>query len=488
MTIGPAGRLARLVLVAAIGVGAPLVAVAPAQALPGIARELPPVITGPIPREGPVAPLVATKQTAVCATEIATRGDFVSPPAGLVSLDIAKAWEFSKGAGQKIAVIDTGVFRHPRLSVIPGGDYVSTGDGTRDCDGHGTIVAGIAAGKQSSGDGFAGVAPDAQVIAIRQTSESYAPADAREAGSDTPINATGYGNVTTLARAVIRAVNLGADVINISETACFPVNVPMRDQSLGAAVKYAFSRNVVVVAAAGNLSTQDQNCTTQNPGANGARLANPWASVLTQSSPAYFSPYVVSVASVDPDGRPSNFSLAGPWVTVAAPGTDQVSLNISTNPPVIDAIQLQGKSQPINGTSYAAPYVAGLAALIKARFPQLTAAQVIDRITRTAHHPSDGRDNAVGYGLIDPVTALTTTTPDTTVAGADVADPRTGDTRNIYAAEKITPPAAAPAPDHTPRTIAIGVSLLALALAVASWALMRNRNGDRRRLREGTDY
>jgi len=75
-----------------------------------------------------------------------------------------------------VAVIDTGVARHRLLPhLVPGGDYVSTGDGTEDCDGHGTIVAGIiGAAPIDREDGtFGGVAPDASVLSIRQSSNKF---------------------------------------------------------------------------------------------------------------------------------------------------------------------------------------------------------------------------------------------------------------------------------------------------------------------------
>ncbi|MFP3468411.1 S8 family serine peptidase, partial [Leifsonia sp. SIMBA_070] len=71
-------------------------------------------------------------------------------------------------------VIDTGVTRHPRLPrVQAGGDYVSRTDGTDDCDGHGTLVAGIIAAQPSPTDAFAGVAPESSIIAIRQSSGAF---------------------------------------------------------------------------------------------------------------------------------------------------------------------------------------------------------------------------------------------------------------------------------------------------------------------------
>ena len=84
----------------------------------------------------------------------------------LKELDLQSVWPLTRGAGQTVAVIDTGVSRHRLLPhLFPGGDYVSTGDGTADCDGHGTIVAGIIGASPDPGDGtFSGIAPDATII------------------------------------------------------------------------------------------------------------------------------------------------------------------------------------------------------------------------------------------------------------------------------------------------------------------------------------
>ncbi|WP_299573746.1 type VII secretion-associated serine protease mycosin [uncultured Williamsia sp.] len=486
--------LLRVGLAAAVGVAATSALPLTDSAMVGVARAMtPPTIAGPVPSDSPIAPSAPTRQTSLCSEMVSTKADHIAPPTSLQMLDIDQAWKFSRGAGQRVAVIDTGVFRHPRLSVIPGGDYVSSGNGTTDCDGHGTQVAGIIAAKQSPDDGFAGVAPDATIIAIRQSSANYGPADSKQASSSAPVlpegASEGAGDVTTLARAVVRAVNLGATVINISVSACGPAGSDLGDRALGAAVKFAYDRNVVVVAAADNTSPGNGGACAQNAAAaQGGRDPDPWSMVSTKSSPAYFTPYVVSVGAVEDDGTPATFSLAGPWVTVAAPGRDMESLNTSPNPAVIDATRYPDKPIPITGTSFAAPLVSGLAALIRSKFPQLTARQVIDRITRTAHHPADGRDGAVGYGLIDPVAALTTTTPDALPSGADSADPRTGDSRNVFAAEPLRPAPATPAPSAVPRYVAIGVAAGAGLLAVLSWMLVRRRTGDRRRLREGIDY
>ncbi|MEH3154402.1 MAG: type VII secretion-associated serine protease mycosin [Gordonia paraffinivorans] len=489
---GP-GALSRVGLAAVVGVTATAALPLAGTATVGAAHAMtPPTISGPVPSESPIAPSAPTRQTSLCSEMVSTRADHIARPVSLQVLDIDRAWKFSRGTGQRVAVIDTGVFRHPRLSVVPGGDYVSSGDGTTDCDGHGTQVAGLIAAKQSPDDGFAGVAPDATIIAIRQSSANYGPADSRQQSSSAPVlpegASSGAGDVTTLARAVVRAVDLGATVINISVSACGPAGGDLGDRALGAAVRSAYDRNVVVVAAADNASQGSGGCAQNTVAAQGGRDPDPWAAVSTASSPAYFTPYVVSVGAVENDGAPAAFSLAGPWVTVAAPGREMASLNTRPNPAIIDATQYPGRTDPITGTSFAAPLVSGLAALIRSRFPQLTAGQVIDRITRTAHHPADGRDGAVGYGLIDPVAALTTTTPDTLPSGAEPADPRTGDSRNVFAAEPLRPAPSAPSPSVLPRYVAIGVAAGAGLLAVVSWGLVRRRTGDRRRLREGIDY
>lgn len=308
----------------------------------------------------------------------------------LAELDLPRVWRLTRGAGQRVAVIDTGVSRHRRLpDVVPGGDYVFTGDGTGDCDAHGTLVAGIiAAAADSSADGFSGVAPDVTLISIRQSSAKFAPA------SD-PSN-SGIGDVDTMAKAVRTAADLGASVINISSVACVAVTSALDDRALGAALAYAVDvKNAVVVAAAGNTGGGGQ-CPPQRPDAS-------WQTISVVVSPAWYDDYVLTVGSVDDAGAPSAFTLAGPWVDVAATGESVTSLS----------------SAPLSGTSYAAPVVSGLAALIRARFPALTARQVMQRIESTAHHPPSGWNPLVGNGTVDVLAAVSTDSG----APADIAQP-----------------------------------------------------------------
>ena len=313
-------------------------------------------------------------------------------------MDLEALWRVSRGDGQRVAVIDTGVNRHPRLAhVEPGGDYVSAGDGTQDCDGHGTAVAGLIAATPDAADpsGFAGIAPAATVLAIRQSTVKFGPAaDPAEIG---------FGDVDTMARAVRTAADLGATVINISSVAC--AIGPLDDAPLGAALAYAVDvKDAVVVTAAGNVGGAGQ-CPNQQRSAE-----MDWGSATVAVSPAWYDDYVLTVGAVDSRGEPSAFTLAGPWVDVAAPGENLTSLDPAGGGSVTALPGLQGPA-PISGTSYAAPIVSGLAALIRSAFPQLTARQVIRRIESTTRPPRRGRDPLLGHGVVDPVAALGTDAP-----------------------------------------------------------------------------
>ena len=150
-------------------------------------------------------------------------------------------------------------------------------------------------------------------MAIRQSSNAFRRLS-DPAGS-------GVGDVETLAMAVRTAADAGATVVNISSVACLPADGSLDDGSLGAALAYAVDvKNVVVVAAAGNVGGPGQ-CHEQNPLPDPARPGIPdWDAVKVVASPSWYDDYVLTVGSVGPDGRPSGFSLAGPWVDVAAPG------------------------------------------------------------------------------------------------------------------------------------------------------------------------
>ncbi|WP_429415778.1 type VII secretion-associated serine protease mycosin [Nocardia sp. GAS34] len=448
---------------------APAVAVTPIGVVAQAAT--PPAINPALaPRPGlPAQPPGATEQRSQCARPTLTGLLPHAAPGAQAALDLSQAWQFSRGQGQRVAVIDTGVSRHPRLpALIPGGDYVSGSDGTVDCDGHGTLVAGIIAAQPGPDDGFAGVAPDAAIVSIRQLSLEYADKDYSHRDGPGKMSPGGVGTVQTLALAILHAADMGATVINISEVSCAAAGTEIGDGVLGAAVKYAYDHNIVVVTAAGNVEN-DGACKTQN--------GSGWAGVQTIASPAWFSPYVLAVGAVDHDGSPAQFSLAGPWVQVAAPGVDLYSLDSTPGRTgLVNAIPGQeGRPAPIDGTSFSSAFVAGVAALVRARFPGLSAQQVMDRIVRTAHAAGGGHDDRIGYGIVDPVAALTAQLPDAQAASdLGVALPR---------------PAQPPTIDPRPRAIALGGAVICLlALAVGTAVTGPFRGKARRKMTEDVDY
>ncbi|MEZ0340062.1 type VII secretion-associated serine protease mycosin [Mycobacterium sp. pV006] len=369
----------------------------------------PPIDDRRLPPAGVPGPPRPTVRHDDCVTVPAATGTAAHPP----FRDRDRVWALTRGAGQTVAVIDTGVARHRRLPhLIPGGDYVWQQDGTADCDGHGTAVAGIIAA--SAEPDFAGIAPDASILAIRQSSNRFRAVD--DPGQ------SGFGDVDTLAAAVRTAADLGAGVINISSVACLPVDADLDDRALGAALAYAVDvKNVVVVSAAGNVGGPGQ-CPEQNP-----REAAAADEVAVVVSPAWYDDHVLTVGSVGVDGVASPFSLPGPWVDVAAPGEAVTSLAAATDGLVDTSVT----GDPLSGTSYAAPVVSAVAALIRSRFPELTARQVMSRIEETAQHPAGGWDPTVGHGVVDVLAAVSgpaavgeppRAAPVTTVAQPDPTD------------------------------------------------------------------
>lgn len=163
------------------------------------------------------APVAVAREpdTACAKATLATAGP---QPSAQYSEYRARLHSFATGAGVKVAVIDTGVAAHPQLRVTPGADFVTPEepDPLRDCDLHGTVVAGVIAGKDL------GVAPDAEIYSIRQTSSHYrTPAPENEAAEG-----VGSGTLASLAAAIEDAVNAGAQVINVSVVSCVPPRPP----------------------------------------------------------------------------------------------------------------------------------------------------------------------------------------------------------------------------------------------------------------------
>ncbi len=363
-------------------------------------------------------------------------------PAAQQRLRIRQSQQFATGRGQRVAVIDSGVYPHPRLAsrLIDGGDYIENRSGLFDCDGHGTAVAGLIAAAPDPATRFVGVAPDAEILSIRQASTFYS-VPLRQLDTGQQIRSAGTGDTVSMAEAVMRAVQLGATVINISEAACFPAE---RDQvnapDLQAAVHHAVERNVVVVVAAANSS---DTCKQNSPGV-----------VTTISSPGWFDDDVLTVAATDDNGDAADFSIRGPWVDVAAPGTGAVSLS-SVGPDLItELVDTDGQARTLDGTSFATPYVAGLVALVRERLRHLTARQVMRRIEQTAQHTAGpgGRSEELGYGMVDPVAALTAVLPEE--QGPDPAPVNPA---------RLSGLGPAPVDNTLPRTVALAGSAAAIA-------------------------
>lgn len=382
-------------------------------------------------------------------------------------MDLPAAWRFSRGDGQLVAVLDTGVRPGPRLpGVEPGGDYVESTDGLTDCDGHGTLVAGLIAG-QPGNDGFAGIAPGARLLSLRITSASFSP---RTPGGD-PAVARATVDVAAMARAIVHAADRGARVINISAITCLPADRNIDQSELGAAIRYAaVAKDAVIVAAAGNSgstgSTAGGAACESNPLTDLGHPDDPrnWAGVTSVSVPSWWQPYVLSVGSLTPDDQPSRFTMAGPWVGISAPGENIVSVSNRDDGGLANGLPNERQQLVrLSGTSYAAGYVSGVAALVRSKYPELNASQVVKRITATAHNGARAPSNVVGAGTLDPVAALTWQLP-------PAADRDAAPTKHVAA-----PPEPAPK-NPMPRNVAFaGTAALLLAVVAAAAIAARRR-------------
>lgn len=261
-------------------------------------------------------------------------------------------------------------------------------------------------------DAFSGVAPDVDLISIRQSSNAFTLKDAFT-GDEDPQTRQKSDTIRSMARAIVHAANMGAQVINISQVTCMSARNVLDQGDLGAAVRYAaVDKNAVIVAAAGDISQRDCK---QNPNFDALHPDDPrdWNGVTTVVTPSWFDQYVLTVGAVDSNGAPlTNMSVAGPWVSIAAPGTDVVGFS-TYDDGLINAVDGPDNTLvPPLGTSFATAIVSGVAALVRAKYPDLTSHQIINRLIHTARAPARGVDNQTGYGVIDPVAALTWDVPE----------------------------------------------------------------------------
>jgi len=588
-------RRLRPLRAAAVAASALIVASVALPGAPAYAINPPHIDPAATPPDSAPGPGQAMKQNSYC-TEVGVLpgSDFRVQPKYMDMLNLNEAWKFGRGAGVKVAVIDTGVTPHPRLPhLIPGGDYVmGGGDGLSDCDAHGTLVASmIAASPGNAGipeapgprrpppvptreppppapppqtisvappppqtitmvpappaspseeapacpwcppapkapaaapapggaatpgaanhghgtavlpgysgrkhgqvlsvdyprpaappkpldpppppapsDAYSGIAPDVDIISIRQSSQAFGLKDAYT-GDEDPQTRQKRDNIFTMARAIVHAANMGAQVINISQVMCMSARSLIDAPDLGAAVRYAaVDKDAVIVAAAGDTSQRDCK---ENP------LVDPlhpndsrdWNGVTTVVTPSWYSDYVLTVGAVDASGAPmEKLSVAGPWVGIAAPGTDVVGLS-PRDDNLVNAIDGPDNTLLVPaGTSFSTAIVSGVAALVRAKYPNLSAHQIIDRLIRTARAPARGVDNQIGHGVVDPVAALTWDVPEGSILPKDSAKPL-----------KLPPPP--PPRNMTPVWVAaggLGGALILAGLVFGGAVLMRKTAG-----------
>src|SRR5687767_1340292 len=299
--------------------------------------------------------------------------DYYEPEQGeLRTVELPTAWDRVKApSSMVVAVLDSGVdLDHPDLEdrLVPGWDYVEDDATPQDEESHGTLVAGIVGADTDNSRGGAGSSWGASIMPMRVLDES------------------GQGFDSDIAEAITDAVDDGARIVNLS------LSGPTTSDVLEEAVDYAEDHNVLVVAAAGNVGLD-----------------------LPQYPAAYDT--VLAVGATDDAGTRASFSQQGSWLDVVAPGVEIFG-------PLLGSSEQYTEG---DGTSFAAPIVSGAAAMLRAQRPTYTAAQVRDRLRRTATDKgAAGFDNAYGHGLLDVAEAVelppppppTTTTTSTTTTTA----------------------------------------------------------------------
>ncbi|MFI9647858.1 type VII secretion-associated serine protease mycosin [Streptomyces sp. NPDC052040] len=278
--------------------------------------------------------------------------------------DAKSVWNSSQGEGVTVAVVDSGVdASHPDLSgqVLEGKDFTGGGNAQEDLAGHGTRMASIIAAHGHGGgneSGMMGLAPRVKILPLRVIQ-----------------NKSDKNQDETWAAAVHYAVDQGAKVINLS----FGDDYSKTGSTGREAISYAEAHNVIVVASSGN---------------NGGDVGYPAA-----------LPGVVAVGAVDKEANLWDNSNTGKQVALTAPGVDILAANKTRS---------QGYGIA-SGTSDATAYVSAAAALVRAKFPDLTAGQVINRLIKSAtfaqHKGLKAPDEEYGYGIVRPYSALTMNIP-----------------------------------------------------------------------------
>lgn len=315
---------------------------------------------------------------------------------GLSKIQSPGAWNVTHGSSTvDIAIADTGIdASHPDVGPRVTNRANFTNDPDGDVYGHGTHVAGIAAAVTNNAVGIAGTAYNTRLMSVKVLDDN------------------GYGYYSWIADGIMWAADNGAEVINLS------LGGTSSSTTLANAVNYAWSRGVVVVAAAGN---------------NGRNR---------QFYPAYYA-NAMAVAATDSNDRKASFSNYGSWVDIAAPGVSILSA-------------YKGNYSNLSGTSMATPFVSGLAGLLKGYHPDWSNSQIRSKIELTADKIS-GTGTYWAYGRINACNAVDcaggasspTPTPTPTPSPTQGATPTSTPTPTNSPTPSVTP-TSTPTPTNTP--------------------------------------
>jgi len=293
----------------------------------------------------------------------------------LSKIRAAEAWDTSVGSmSTVIAVLDTGIAAiHPELAgkLLPGYNFYASNTNTSDDHGHGTKVAGVAAAQGNNGEGVAGVAWNCSILPVKIS------------------DPTGSATYSNMAKALTYAADQGARVINISFAGS------TASSTLQSAADYVWSKNAIILAAAGNSGTN----VAQYP----AACRN-----------------VVAVSNTTSADTLSTSSTFGSFIALAAPGTGIYTTNMA------------GGYGASSGTSFASPVVAGVAALLLSYDPEMTNARLLELLTQNADDlGTAGHDTAFGHGRVNAYRALIAAgnaSADTTAPTATISAPGHGTT------------------------------------------------------------
>ncbi len=385
----------------------------------------------PVVPADPVAgatPMIGTAPVAAPSCQVNASPVVADVPWPQRRYDFAALSQISDGTGVTVAVIDSGVDAgHPQLAgrVRVGTDLIDPGrDGRLDCVGHGTAIASIIAARPVPGSGLRGLAPGADIVPIR-ASERVAV--------DGVIS--GEGTIADVVAGVRAAIARDVHVISLS------LSTTRDDSRLRQAIREAIEADIVVVAAVGNQ--HERGDPTPYPAAY---------------------PGVIGVGAIDSDGLRVSSSQVGRYVDIVAPGDDVI------------AAAAGGGHGSYQGTSYAAPFVAATAVLIRARWPELNQAAVVRRLLATAD-PAAGSlpSGAYGHGVLNPMRALTEIVPASAAAESAQAPASEGKAAP-FRPTRTGPPSG--------MAIAIAVSLILAATGISAVAAVTPL-GRRRRWRPG---